>query len=64
MLTRVRVVNAEQCICQTLLWVERRIGNNWKIELESRWSFNVTRDNPLHPFKEDNYLTMRLRRYF
>ena len=43
---------------------ERRIGDNWKVELESRWFINVARHNPLQSVARDDYLTLRIRRYF
>jgi hypothetical protein len=43
---------------------ERRIGNSWKVELESRWFINVATKNPLQSLKDDDYLTLRVRRHF
>jgi len=43
---------------------ERRIGSNYKIELESRWFLNTDDQNPLATFNRDSFLTLRLSRHF
>ena len=43
---------------------ERRVGDNWKIEVEGRWFVDVAEDNTLNVFRQDSYLTARLTRYF
>ncbi|MFQ5633975.1 MAG: hypothetical protein ACE5G3_01405 [Gammaproteobacteria bacterium] len=43
---------------------ERRLGDRWKVELESRWPVNTADRNPLHGVTDDAYLSFRLSRYF
>ena len=43
---------------------ERRLGQNWTAELETRLFLNVDPDNPLLAFAEDDFVTFRLTRYF
>ena len=43
---------------------ERRFGQNWTAELESRLFFNVDSDNVAAAFRDDDFITFRLTRYF
>jgi hypothetical protein len=43
---------------------ERRLGDNWKLEAETRWFIGIDRDNLLNSVRDDSYLTLRLRRFF
>jgi len=43
---------------------ERRLGDRWKLELESRWFLNTSESPVLSAFKQDNHVTLRLSRYF
>lgn len=43
---------------------ERRIGDSWTIELESRWFANAEKGNPLQFIEDDDYVTLRLQKYF
>ncbi len=43
---------------------ERRLGQNWTIELESRLFFNADPADTLFTFRRDDFITARLRRYF
>jgi hypothetical protein len=43
---------------------ERRIGDHWKVELESRWFLGIDRSNLLAPLENDDFLTLRIRRFF
>jgi hypothetical protein len=47
-----------------LIEAERRIGQNYKIELESRLFANVDPGNLLTTFKQDSLVTLRVSRYF
>jgi hypothetical protein len=58
------VVDAEDQSTVFSIEAERRLGERWKIEVESRWFINVGRDNLLESVRDDDYLTLRLRRYF
>ena len=50
----------------TLLSIEaeRRLGEFWKLEMESRWFINVDRHNVLDTFAADSHITLRLSRHF
>jgi hypothetical protein len=43
---------------------ERRFGDHWKLEVESRWFVDVATGNDLNAFREDSYLTARFTRHF
>ena len=43
---------------------ERRIGQNWTAEFESRLFFNVDPANIADVFRDDDFMTVRLTRYF
>ena len=43
---------------------ERRLGEHWKLELESRILLNVAPENVAYSFRKDSYLTLRLSQYF
>lgn len=47
-----------------LVEAERRLGENWKGELEARFFLNVDDQNLLNFFEQDSHLTLRLTRYF
>jgi len=58
------VVDAEDQSTLLSIEAERRLGDAWKLEVESRWFINVDRGNLLQSVSDDSYLTVRLRRYF
>lgn len=43
---------------------ERRLGQNWTAELEARLFINIDRGNLLDVFRDDDFVTFRLTRYF
>ncbi len=43
---------------------ERRLGDTWKVELEGRFFFNVPDDDVLTGLRDDDFLTLRLTRFF
>jgi hypothetical protein len=43
---------------------ERRIGDNWRIELEGRFFLNVSERDPLAGIRKDDFITLRLSRFF
>ncbi len=47
-----------------LIEAERRIGSRYKIELETRWFFNVDSQNTLAFFEQDSFVTLRFSRFF
>ncbi|PCJ61423.1 MAG: hypothetical protein COA65_00155 [Rhodospirillaceae bacterium] len=50
----------------TLFFVEasRRVGDNWKVELEGRFFFNGQNDVLVAGIRDDDFLTLRLSRFF
>jgi hypothetical protein len=43
---------------------ERRIGDSWKIELESRFFLNVPSNDPFAGIRDDDFITLRLSWFF
>ena len=58
------VIDIENQSTLLFIEVERRIGDNWKIELESRWFLAVDRGDPLASFQDDDFVLLRLSRFF
>ena len=58
--------NAQSSVSDNAALIEaaRRLGTNYRIELEARLFFNVDSANPLVIFKQDSLVTLRLSRYF
>lgn len=50
----------------TLLSIEaeRRLGDNWKLEFEARLFLNVHATDPIAAIRDDDFITLRLTRYF
>ena len=50
----------------TALFVEaaRRLGDSWKLELESRRFLGVSDSNPLNAFEDDDFVVLRLSYFF
>ncbi len=50
----------------TLFFVEaeRRLGDSWKIELEGRFFLNTPGGDPLAGLRDDDFITLRLSRFF
>lgn len=42
----------------------RRLGDDWKITLDARFFFNVAPVDPLLPFADDDFLQLRIARFF
>jgi len=57
-------VDAEDQSLSMLIEAERRLGQNWTAELESRLFFNVDPGNLADALRDDDFLTFRLTRYF
>lgn len=49
---------------RAIIEVERRIGDDWKAELESRLFFIANDDDPTQTLRDDDLITLRLTRYF
>jgi hypothetical protein len=58
------VVDREDGSTAALVEAERRIGNDYKVELESRLFFDVDKANTLSSFERDTFVTLRFSRYF
>lgn len=43
---------------------ERRIGDSWTIDVESRWFVNAAAGNPIRFIKDDDYVMARLQKHF
>ncbi|MDZ7782460.1 MAG: hypothetical protein U5K56_05780 [Halioglobus sp.] len=42
----------------------RRLGDSWTVTVEVRTFFDTDRDDPLHFFRDDDYIELELERYF
>ncbi|MCI5048035.1 MAG: hypothetical protein MRY59_11070 [Aquisalinus sp.] len=58
------IVDAEDSSTAMLLEAERRLGQSWTLELESRLFLNVDDENIFAAFEEDDFLNIRLAKYF
>jgi hypothetical protein len=43
---------------------ERRLGNNWKVELEARFFNNIDSDSPEFSIRNDDHILFNIARYF
>ena len=46
------------------LEASRRLGDSWLVEVESRYFTEISRDDPLRGFRDDDYLQFSLTRHF
>lgn len=58
------VVDRNDRAYQLSVEAEHRLGDRWKLELESRWFLNTRKSPVLSAFKQDSHVTLRLSRYF
>ncbi|TCK18782.1 hypothetical protein DFR30_2066 [Thiogranum longum] len=58
------IVDRNDRAYQLSVEAERRLGDRWKLELESRWFLNTRKSPVLSAFKQDSHVTFRLSRYF
>ncbi len=58
------VVDRNDRAYQMSVEAERRLGDRWKLELESRWFLNTSESPVLSAFRQDSHVTLRLSRYF
>ena len=56
--------DAEDGSMAMFIEAQRRFGENWTAELESRLFFNVDQDNIADAFRDDDFLTLRVTRFF
>ena len=57
-------VDADDQTMGMFIEAERRIGQNWTAELETRLFFNVDPANVANFFRDDDFMTLRVTRYF
>ncbi|WP_306250192.1 hypothetical protein [Parvularcula sp. IMCC14364] len=58
------IVDADDSSTALFIEAERRLGQSWTIELESRLFLNVDDENIFAAFEEDDFLNIRLAKYF
>ena len=58
------VVDRRNGSVAAFLEADRRLGNNYKLELETRWFTNVDSADSLIVLRDDSFVTLRLSRYF
>jgi len=58
------VVDFETGELFAFLEAERRVGNRWRVELEGRWLANTDPESLTHTIRRDNFVTVRLSRFF
>ena len=56
--------DAEDGSMAMFIEAQRRFGENWTAEFESRLFFNVDQDNIADAFRDDDFLTLRVTRFF
>ena len=58
------IVDVEDRSTALFVEAERRLGDSWKLEFESRLFLGVSDSNPLTTFKDDAFLVLRLSSFF
>jgi hypothetical protein len=58
------LVDAENRSTALFIEAERRLGDNWKLELESRWFLNAERTDPLAAIEDDDFIQLRVSYFF
>ena len=58
------IADAEGDATALVLDASRRIGDNWKVELEVRAWNGVERDDPMAPLRRDDYVQLTLAHFF
>ena len=58
------IVDMEGDATNLTLEASRRVGDDWKVELETRIWTGVANDDPMAPLRDDDYLQLTLSRYF
>ncbi len=57
-------VDADDQSTGVFVEAQRRLGQNWTAELEARMFINVDPANTIYTFRDDDFLTFRLTRFF
>ena len=58
------IADAEGDSTALTLEASRRIGDDWKVELEARAWNGVERDDPMAPLRRDDYVQVTMSRFF
>ena len=58
------IIDLEDASTGLFVEAERRLGESWKIELESRWFINVDDENEAVIFERDSFVNLRLSWFF
>ena len=58
------IVDMEGDATNLTLEASRRVGDDWKVELETRIWTGVANDDPMSPLRDDDYLQLTLSRFF
>ena len=58
------IVDMEGDATNLTLEASRRVGDDWKVELETRIWTGVAHDDPMAPLRDDDYLQLTLSRFF
>ncbi len=58
------IVDADRRSTALLVEAERRIGDRWKLELESRWFLKPDAGDPLSAFQDDDFILLRASYFF
>ena len=58
------VIDAADQTTAMFIEAERRVGQNWKTEFEARLFLNVDETNIANVFRDDDFVTLRLTRFF
>ena len=58
------IVDYETGEALAFLELERRLNDRWTAGLEGRWLINTDQTAPLHGLRDDDFLTLRLSRFF
>ena len=58
------IVDLEHGSTSLFIEAERRIGDNWKVELESRMFFNAAGGDPMSAIEKDDFVLLRVSRFF
>ena len=58
------IVDMESDATNLTFEASRRVGDDWKVELEARMWTGVAHDDPMSPLRDDDYLQLTLSRFF